>query len=458
MPITLNKTGKHSLTVAVAGVPGQKILEVIVISSESGGSSRSSPRKDESPKPELIVFEDSIRLSTPVRLDSSTGVAVGEVDGALLQEAFANTIPNEQGIKLVEIEMSEIDGAEAYEIILPEGTLDEKVISKAIKIDTEIATITVPGNMLSSMDLTGAENISLRVAKADKNLLTPDVQLKIGDRPVIELGLMIDGKSATWSNENAPVTVSIPYIPTEEELADPEHITVWYIDGEGNVVEIPSGRCDSSTSTVIFNITHFSKYAVVNVFKTYEDLESVPWAKKPIEVLASKGILKGISETEYAPQTYITRADFLYSLVRTLDVAANFNENFDDINSDAYYYEEIGIAKILGITNGIGNNSYNPDANITRQDMMVLTERALRLLKRLEIQGTALELDKFADKSLIAEYAIESIASLVKEGLIIGSENKINPLENTTRAEAAVFLYRIYNNLPLYGWNDWGLL
>jgi len=161
--------------------------------------------------------------------------------------------------------------------------------------------------------------------------------------------------------------------------------------------------------------------------------------------LASKGILRGISETEYAPKENITRVDFLYFLVRTLGVEAEFTENFDDISEDAYYYKEIGIAKKLGITNGTGNNKFNPDASITRQDMMTLTERALRMLNKLTEQGTASDLEKFADKELIASYAKESVAAVVKEGLIIGSGDNINPLGNTTRAEAAVFLYRIYN-------------
>ena len=77
--------------------------------------------------------------------------------------------------------------------------------------------------------------------------------------------------------------------------------------------------------------------------------------------------------------------------------------------------------------------------------MMVLTERALRILQKLKKPGKASELGKFTDKSLIAAYAIDSVASIVKGGLIVGSGDKINPLGNTTRAEAAVFLYRIYN-------------
>ena len=77
--------------------------------------------------------------------------------------------------------------------------------------------------------------------------------------------------------------------------------------------------------------------------------------------------------------------------------------------------------------------------------MMVLTERALLMLNKLKEQGPASELDSFGDKSLVSPYAVNSVASVVKEGLIVGRGDKVNPLGNTTRAEAAIFLYRIYN-------------
>jgi hypothetical protein len=180
------------------------------------------------------------------------------------------------------------------------------------------------------------------------------------------------------------------------------------------------------------------------VTKTFEDLGSVAWAKKAIGVLASKGIIRGISEEKYSPITNITRADFLYYLVRTFGVDAKIDGNFNDINSDAYYYKEIGIAKKLGITTGVGNNQFIPDASITRQDMMVLTTRALKKFKELKTVSDTKVLDKFSDKGDISGYAAESMATLVKEGLIIGSGDKLNPHSQTNRAEAAVFLYQIY--------------
>ena len=62
-----------------------------------------------------------------------------------------------------------------------------------------------------------------------------------------------------------------------------------------------------------------------------------------------------------------------------------------------------------------------------------------------ELTGTAADLSEFMDAQEVSSYAIESAATLVKEGLIFGSNNKIHPKENTTRAEAAAIIYRLYN-------------
>jgi len=130
------------------------------------------------------------------------------------------------------------------------------------------------------------------------------------------------------------------------------------------------------------------------VHKTFKDIASCTWAEKQIEVLASKGIINGTSDTTYSPGDQITRADYLTLLVKTLGLNTKFDSNFEDINPAAYYYEAIGIARKLGITSGVGNNRFNPNAPITRQDMMVLTERALRIAKKITGKGKASNLDR----------------------------------------------------------------
>jgi hypothetical protein len=342
------------------------------------------------------------------------------------------------------ITVPSIPGVNAYTLEMPASAISGGQAGGALTFSTDVASISITDNMLTGVTGFSGKEAAITIGQGDRSNLPSDVKAALGDRPLVQLTLKVDGKTVEWSNPGAPVTVSIPYKPTAQEIAAPEHITVWYIDGKGNVVEVPSGRYDPVTGTVIFTTTHFSNYAVVYVTKTFDDLGSVTWAKKQIEVLASKGILKGTSEKEYAPQSNITRADFLYFLVRTLGVDAKVDGNFNDISSDAYYYKEIGISKKLGITTGTGNNKFSPDASITRQDMMVLTERALGKFKGLKTTSETTVLDKFSDKVDIAGYAAGSMATLVKEGLIIGSGDKLNPHSLTNRAEAAVFLYRIY--------------
>jgi hypothetical protein len=349
------------------------------------------------------------------------------------------------GEEIPVITVPSIQGVDTYTLELPGTCLCSSSGGDILTFCTEIGSITIPGNMLTGTGLESRGDIGITIGEGDKFGLPDNVRQAIGDRPIVKLTLTVEGEQENWSNPDASVTVSIPYEPTEEELADPGHTTVWYIDGSGNAVEVPNGRYDPVTGTVTFNTTHFSRYAVVYVKKTFDDLGSVEWARQQIEVLASKGIVRGTTESEYSPSVNITRADFLYSLVRTLGVDAAFDGNFIDIAGGVYYYKEIGIAKELGITSGTGDNKFCPDESITRQDMITLTVRAMIMLDMIKEQASATGLDKFTDKSLIADYALEAIAAAVKEGLIIGSGDCINPLGNTTRAEAAVFLYRIYN-------------
>ncbi|HCF51228.1 MAG TPA: hypothetical protein DER60_13160 [Syntrophomonas sp.] len=180
------------------------------------------------------------------------------------------------------------------------------------------------------------------------------------------------------------------------------------------------------------------------VHKTFDDLNGAEWARKPVEVLASKGIINGSGANTYSPAAGITRADYLVLLVKTLGLTADFNENFDDVQPGLYYYEAVGVAKKIGIAAGGGNSLFSPEETISRQDMMVLTSRALEICKGVPAAGDTAVLDRFSDRADIAAYGVESLASLIRAGLISGDMDKLRPRVQSTRAEAVVFLYRVY--------------
>lgn len=431
---TASRTKEFNLTVKAASPSG-------------GGGGTSGPGAPSEPgeTPGETRVDSAGNITAAPELNDS-GIAVTEIDDETLATALANAKETD-GKKTVEITIPAIEGAKAYEISLPASALTSSAGDTRFVIKTDMAVVTLPGNMLAQEAAAKAKKVSLSITLVDVSQIE-DEELRqlIGRRPIIQLSLRIDGEDFPWNNPDSPVRVAIPYTPTEEELANPEHITVWHIDRDAKVTPVPNGRYDEETGTVTFSITHFSWFAVVYVHKTFGDLAGVGWARKPIEVMASKGIIQGTGPDTFSPASNITRADYTVLLIRTLGLRAEFTDNFDDVKEDAYYYEAVGIAKKLGIALGDGDNRFNPEEPISRQDLMTLSARVLDKYMGLKLSDDIHVLDRFIDKGDIAEYALSGIATLVKEGLIVGSDSRISPLANTTRAEAAVFLYRVYNS------------
>lgn len=441
---TVSVNGKDILSGAESEkfklLPGRNDVITVLVTSSDGVTAeyKISVYRAYPPAPpenhEVSVGGDT---TVPVGVNNNTGTVTVN-----LSELIDNIMDTEKDPL---IKVPAVKGILTYTVELPVTSLSDNQKGNSLTLSTEIGSISVSNNMLNGIDDINGTKTAISIGQGDKSLLSNDLKETIGDRPIVQLSLAVDGRQVTWNNPNAPVTVSVPYKPTPEELANPENITVWYIDGAGKVIQVPSGKYDPKNGMVTFTTTHFSQYAVVYVQKSFDDLDNVSWAKKAVGVLASKGVLKGINENEYAPNTNITRADFLYYLVRTLGLDTAIEGNFDDVSSNENYYREIAIAKKLGITSGTSENKFSPQKSITRQDMIALTVRALKISGKIKENNNTAILQRFADKSLISAYAAQSMAAVVKEGLIVGSGSKLNPLGNTSRAEAAVFLYKLYN-------------
>ncbi len=197
----------------------------------------------------------------------------------------------------------------------------------------------------------------------------------------------------------------------------------------------------SPMEAVVWKITPTGSSLNASHLKTskFRDLLSYPWAYNAIASLEEKGIVNKVSDTWYGPGQNITRGDYAMFLVRALGLTSAAGENFADVDPKAEYAKELAIGKAAGIINGVGDNKFNPEAQITRQDMMTMTSRAMAL-------AGAADLSAFSDSGMIADYAAQHVSAMVAEGLIKGNaDGTINPLGNTTRAEAAVIMNRIIN-------------
>jgi len=274
----------------------------------------------------------------------------------------------------------------------------------------------------------------------------------VGNHPIVSLSLSIDGKTAAWNNADAPVTVSIPYTPTAEELQNPDGITAFYIDGSGNIIEMRDAKYDPKTKSVVFTTTHFSNYAVgyketaapeaTAASEAFSDVPSGAWYYDAVTFIAKKGITTGTENRKFSPEATLTRGQFIVMLMKAYDIEGDKNptDNFADAGN-TYYTGYLAVAKAKGITSGIGNNKFAPNQAITRQEMFALLYNALKVMGQLPQGDSGKTVSDFSDASQIADWAKEPITSFVAAGTISGNAGKIKPLSTTTRAEMAQVLY-----------------
>jgi fibronectin type 3 domain-containing protein len=395
-----------------------------------------------------VEIDEGGNITIVPQADEEEKTAISLVTAQNLTDAFEKAEDDMAGIKKVTIEIEKMDGATAYEQQLPSSIFTDTGYSKKIEIATPIAVLDMPFDMFESKDIKGSESISIKVSKVDALDLSLELITQIGGRPIIQLEVFVDGKPVNWRSNKSSIKVSVDYTPTRDELKYPDRIFMWYIDDGGKLVTIPMAIYEEAAAEVTFSAKHSGRYAVAFQDKSFDDLKGYDWAKEQIEMLASRGIINGTSSTTYSPGLNITRADAVILIVKALGLEAEFGTNFDDVSPEKYYYEAIGVARSLGIITGVGDNKFNPETPITRQELMVIVNRALETVG-ISLNGMdASELEEFKDASEISSYAIESVSALVKEGIIKGDDNKlIAPLRNITRAETAIIIYKSFDKV-----------
>ena len=167
------------------------------------------------------------------------------------------------------------------------------------------------------------------------------------------------------------------------------------------------------------------------------------WATEDIDYVYENGIMKGISETEFAPEASLTRAMLVTVLYRLEgEPAVNKSIPFLDVDMGAYYADAVSWAKQVGIVKGVSDTEFAPDSNITREQIATIMHRFAEY-KGYDVTQGGMLIREFNDYEEISEYALTAMAWTVNSGLFKGKgENNIAPEENATRAETAAILHR----------------
>lgn len=415
--------------------------------SGGGGSGDGSGRSDPSGMEPVVETGDGgeVVLRLVPRVENGTAVAT-LTDAALeaaLRAALEQAARADRTATIV-LDVAAAPGAGAYEQRLPLGKLQAGTAGATVSIRTPAGAVNLPESFWQGLDAGGAAEIAIVVRTGDVSRLNETVRAAAVGRPAIELAVRAGDRPLDWHDPGAPVTVTIPYAPPEDDARETELIVVWFVGADGTPVPVPNGRYVKATGTVTFIVTRSGLYAVARASGDVADAAALPWAAHAIRVLAARGVVEVPEGGSYRPAEPMTRGEFAGMLVRALGLTAKAGGNFRDVKADAPYAEAIAIARQLGIVRGRGGDRFDPGAPITRQEAALLVHRALAARGLPVTKGTADDLAPFDDADRIAGYAADSVAALVKEGILRGDGRSLQPQQHLTRAAAAVLVYRLY--------------
>ena len=205
--------------------------------------------------------------------------------------------------------------------------------------------------------------------------------------------------------------------------------------------------------TGIITVTAGGRSIDINIeINGFEDMRT-HWAKEYAEYLYKTGITTGVGPSRYGPDAIMKRCDFILMLYRASGMPASNGESnfgnadasgeetsFIDVPVDAYYANAVAWAKALEITSGTGENTFSPQASLTRQQAFTFVYRAFKTLGIENTQADAEFLSIFEDAQELSDYAVLPAAKLVELGIVEGSGSKLNPQSSLTRAQMAKIL------------------
>ena len=259
-----------------------------------------------------------------------------------------------------------------------------------------------------------------------------------GDKAVTSLSLEVGDTvqlAASASYYNLPVifdTAAVVYTLDGDigEITDTGLFTAGTGSGTKGTITVSVGGCSREIAVTVSGFTDTVDH----------------WAKDYIKDLFKKGVVTGVTDTTFAPESSIKRGDFVLMLYR----AAGMPEteaalSFTDVLPDDYYAQAIAWAEGSGVAKGTGDGLFNPQSLLTREQAFTLVYRALTTLGIDFTDETADSLGAFADAGTISEYAVTPTATLVGMGVVGGSDGQLTPKSEMTRAQMAKILDVVLN-------------
>lgn len=171
----------------------------------------------------------------------------------------------------------------------------------------------------------------------------------------------------------------------------------------------------------------------------FHDVQSGDWFYDAVQYVYDNGLMNGVSDTQFAPQTNLTRAMMAAVLYNLEDGSAATSGTFNDVESGQWYADAVNWAAEHGIVNGYEDGTYRPNDNLTREQMAAILHNYAHY-KGYALNAAA-DLTQFTDADQVSAWAENVVKWAVGANLLHGvGDNRLSPTGTATRAEVAAIL------------------
>ena len=238
---------------------------------------------------------------------------------------------------------------------------------------------------------------------------------------------------------------------------------VWSIQSDSDAITLtrngvasfnPSGTGDKCLVMVFDDVS--KKTATISVLvnrgddanklkRSFVDVDKSDRNYDSIMNVVSRGLMVGVSEDEFDPDGTSTRAMIITVLGREEGANVEGFENiFDDVQDDAYYAGYAGWGYQKNYINGVGEGKYDPDKNVTYQELYVMKYNQLKAQGL--ITQEMLDSFEFNGADNVADWAKDPTKAMAMIGATITDENgNVMASEDLPRGDMAAIIDKTYD-------------
>ena len=179
----------------------------------------------------------------------------------------------------------------------------------------------------------------------------------------------------------------------------------------------------------------------------FTDVKAGDWFYEAVKYAYDNKLMDGTSSTTFAPLMTTNRAMIVTILWRLEgSPVVNYAMNFSDVESGVWYTEAVRWAAAEGIVKGYSDTVFAPDDTVTREQLATILYRYAEY-KEYDVSAKG-DLTTFADGSTVSTWAADGMTWAVGAQLITGKDGgKLDPTGTATRAEVATILMRFCENV-----------